>query len=118
VAKFGSALLALTLTLAAAFPAVAGSHGRAAVHRGFHGGYLFGYHRPVVIVGGFGGFYAPWFGYPVPFAEEEEAPSVLYPPLAPPAALWYFCPPADAYYPYVETCPVPWQPVPTMPATP
>jgi hypothetical protein len=29
--------------------------------------------------------------------------------------MWYYCAPAHAYYPYVSTCPVPWQPVAPTP---
>ena len=47
-------------------------------------------------------------------------PRAVYPypdPYVPPYAVagapaWYYCPPAQTYYPYVATCPVPWQVVP------
>jgi len=47
-------------------------------------------------------------------------PRAVYPypdPYVPPYAVsgapaWYYCPPAQSYYPYVPTCPVPWQVVP------
>jgi hypothetical protein len=29
-----------------------------------------------------------------------------------PSGFWYYCRSAGAYYPYVETCPEPWVPVP------
>lgn len=44
---------------------------------------------------------------PVPvYAPNVEAPAVQY---------WYFCAAANAYYPYVSSCPSGWQ---TVPATP
>jgi hypothetical protein len=30
--------------------------------------------------------------------------------------VWYFCQPAKTYYPYVQSCSVPWQVVPAVPA--
>lgn len=53
-----------------------------------------------------------WYFYP--------RPTYPYPsPYVPPAVAeapntWYYCPPAQQYYPYVPTCPVPWQPVPAQ----
>jgi hypothetical protein len=49
-------------------------------------------------------------------------PRAVYPypdPYVPPyaasgAPAWYYCPPAQAYYPYVPSCPVPWQVVPAQ----
>jgi hypothetical protein len=29
----------------------------------------------------------------------------------PSSGVWYYCGPAGAYYPQVQSCPVPWQPV-------
>ncbi len=96
-----------------ASPAFDGFHGgfhegfRGGFHDGFHGRFRDGFHhgfRGGVFFGG--GFYDPYFydpylgGYPYAYA-------------APPAAVWYFCPSANAYYPVVASCPVPWQPFPT-----
>jgi hypothetical protein len=82
------------------------AHGGSFHGGGFHGG---GFHGGGFHHGGFrGGFVGgvflgdPYFGtypYPVPYAA------------APAPAFWYFCPPANAYYPAVPSCPVPWQPV-------
>ena len=34
-----------------------------------------------------------------------------------PSGYWYYCQPSGAYYPYVQSCPVPWTPVaPTGPS--
>jgi len=45
-------------------------------------------------------FWNPWPVYVAPLPDDP-----------PPAAYWYYCPSANAYYPYVATCPVPWVPV-------
>jgi hypothetical protein len=51
-----------------------------------------------------------WYFYPRP---TYPYPDPYVPPMATPAAnAWYFCAPSQAYYPYVPTCPVPWQVVP------
>ena len=51
-----------------------------------------------------------WYYYPRPI---YPFPDPFTPPFAAPGApAWYFCPPAQTYYPYVATCPVPWQVVP------
>jgi hypothetical protein len=44
-------------------------------------------------------------------------PAPVYAPSVVPAVqqYWYFCPTANAYYPYVATCPGGWQPVPSTP---
>jgi hypothetical protein len=53
---------------------------------------------------------ASWYFYPKPI---YPYPDPLVPAYAAPgAAVWYFCPPAQAYYPYVPSCTVPWQVVP------
>jgi hypothetical protein len=53
-----------------------------------------------------------WYFYPAPV---YPYPDPYTPPYATPAApAWYFCPPAQAYYPYVPSCPVPWQIVPAQ----
>ncbi len=44
-------------------------------------------------------------------------PEILNVPSAAPAPVWYFCPTADAYYPYVASCPNGWQTVPATPPT-
>ncbi len=66
------------------------------------------------------GYPSPWF-YPPPVvvvpAPTPPAPPVYIertpePAPAPaPAAHWYYCASAGAYYPYVKSCPEPWQPV-------
>lgn len=47
---------------------------------------------------------------------EAPPPVVVVPQRlpAPPAGgdWWYYCRPAGAYYPYVQSCPIPWERVP------
>ena len=60
----------------------------------------------------FVGVGVPFFGYypPPPPYYYSYAPG-YYPPAAAPQQYWYFCPSANAYYPYVQQCPEGWQPV-------
>jgi outer membrane protein OmpA-like peptidoglycan-associated protein len=60
----------------------------------------------------------PYGGYPYYPAYYYAPPPVVYAPpavtvSAPPAAYWYYCPPAKAYFPYVRECPVGWEAVPS-----
>ncbi len=51
-----------------------------------------------------------WYYYP---RAVYPYPDPYVPPYAAPGApAWYYCPPAQTYYPYVASCPVPWQVVP------
>lgn len=56
-----------------------------------------------------------WYSYPQPV---YPYPDPYVPPYvaqaAPSSSVWYYCPPSRAYYPYVPTCPVPWQIVPAQ----
>ncbi|MBV8167667.1 MAG: hypothetical protein JO021_12795 [Alphaproteobacteria bacterium] len=79
-----------------------GSHGGGGFHGGAgfhdHGEFHHGFHRGGgVFIGG--GFYDPYFYEPYGYGYAAPAPGV-----------WYYCPPANAYYPAVTSCPVPWQP--------
>ncbi|MES1981703.1 MAG: hypothetical protein V4443_04415 [Pseudomonadota bacterium] len=74
------------------------------------------------VAGGDWFFYPqPIYPYPDPYAYIEPAPVVVQPAppqiSAPPQQLWYFCAAANAYYPYVSSCPGGWQTVP-VPASP
>lgn len=40
------------------------------------------------------------------------APAVVMPPPRPPARMWYYCEPYQAYYPNVPNCPEAWRAVP------
>jgi Ni/Co efflux regulator RcnB len=47
--------------------------------------------------------------------QQVASPPPSAPPAPPPGAsanVWYFCPPANTYYPYVNACPGGWQIVP------
>ena len=103
---------------------------------GYHGG---GYHGGGYGRGGYGGFRGYGYGYgyyglglgyydglnpyyygPDDYDYDAAPPQVVY---APPAAtvqqgspaIWYYCPVAKAYYPYVNVCPSGWQEVPASP---
>jgi hypothetical protein len=53
-----------------------------------------------------------WYFYPRP---SYPYPDPYVPPYAAPGArAWYYCPPAQTYYPYIARCPVPWQLVPAQ----
>jgi hypothetical protein len=54
---------------------------------------------------------------PPVYVERQVAPPP--PPVSAPAQQsqdWFYCPPRDAYYPYVRECPVGWQRVPAQPS--
>lgn len=107
--------LAAALAFGAASPALADWHDHDIGHFRDHdlaywrGGHWFhGYHEGRLgwwwMVGGAWYFYpAPIYPYPNPYVPPYAAPG---------APAWYYCPPAQSYYPYVPTCPVPWQVVP------
>jgi hypothetical protein len=119
MSKLGGSIAAVVLSVALAAAALAhggGGHGGGGHGGGAHhgGGFHHGFHRHG-FVGGFGGvgdFYDPWWYYGYPYVGYPY-PAVVVPG-APPQNLWYFCQPANAYYPYVSSCPVPWQPVPAQ----
>lgn len=46
----------------------------------------------------------------------SQPPVYVAPPPRP--AYWYYCPALNAYYPYVQECPDPWQPVVPQPYDP
>jgi hypothetical protein len=59
---------------------------------------------------------------PAPVVEVPAAPVVQQPSVTTVVpqqqqAVWYFCASANAYYPYVSSCPTGWQIVPAMPAS-
>ena len=48
-----------------------------------------------------------WYYYPAPI---YPYPDPYVPPaVAPTSGVWYYCRPLRAYYPYVPSCPTPWQ---------
>jgi hypothetical protein len=50
----------------------------------------------------------PWYGAGVWPGYAASSPPVY---IQQPQAYWYYCPPARAYYPYVQSCPEAWVPV-------
>jgi hypothetical protein len=90
------------------------------------------HHRPRVSVGfvfgpGFWGYYPPYpyyypsyYYYPPTVVAVPSAPPTYIERGAPeeapgPAAYWYFCRDANAYYPYVKQCPGGWERVTPSP---
>lgn len=77
---------------------------------------------------GIGFYFGPGFGWPYYPAYPFPAypPVVVIPPSTPPVYIqqnsnqgqgnyWYFCPNANAYYPYVKDCPGGWRLVDPQP---
>ena len=89
--------------------------------RGHHGGHAyFGF--------SFSPYWGPWYSAPPVYYQPpvvvevparpafyQTAPAVAPTVVAPPANYWYYCEPAQAYYPYVKQCPSGWQKVPAQP---
>ncbi len=87
---------------------------------GFAYSYSYGYPRPY-----YHSYVGPYF--PRPYYYYAPAPLVVVPPeptvyierpqTTAPAATnyWYYCAESNAYYPYVQQCAGPWQPVPPTP---
>jgi hypothetical protein len=67
-----------------------------------------------------GPFWGPWWMapppvyYSQPIVVEPEPPIVIDQTIAP-TEYWYFCRPANTYYPYVKGCSTPWEKVPAIP---
>lgn len=69
-----------------------------------------------------GGYWAPWWIIPSivhysvarPVVIEREEPIVID-ETTPPQAYWYYCRSANAYYPYVKSCPEAWEEIPAQP---
>ena len=61
----------------------------------------------------------PYYPYPasppVVIQPVPQEPVVVQPAPQPAAQTWYYCESARAYYPYVQTCPEGWRPVPAAP---
>ncbi len=83
-------------------PSGAAGHGGFDGHHGADGhpgfdGHHFDHHR----FGFAPGF--PFYGYYPYYPPENGYQAPAY---------WYYCPSAGAYYPYVQSCPEAWEPVP------
>ncbi len=64
-----------------------------------------------------------WYDYPYPvypYPQPYVPPAVIVqqPPIPapPPTQFWYYCDNPAGYYPYVQSCPTPWRPVPAQPS--
>ncbi|RCS58250.1 hypothetical protein [Parvibium lacunae] len=125
-----SVVIAATLCcLGLVLPNSSHAHGRVGFYVGINAGhpaYYGGYgYRP---------YYQPYYWGPSYYAPIYYTPpvttTVIVPPeptvyvqrpverTAPPVATqqyWYFCRESQAYYPYVQQCTGPWQPVAAMP---
>ena len=58
--------------------------------------------------------YPRYYSHPAPVIVPAPPPVYVEPTPAPQAQgsnYWYYCRESGAYYPYVQTCPSPWQPV-------
>jgi hypothetical protein len=124
--------LALAFAACTAAPAALADRGRHnggdGHHDGGHGSVYWGIGIPFGYGYGYGpGYYGgPWGGpwmEPWPYErriyiERERRAEPELPSGPPPAAMWYYCDSAGAYYPYVGTCPEPWRQVPAEPPTP
>lgn len=119
VGQIGLAAVA-ALAVAAAMPAPAGAddhHGGGSWHGGggsWHGGgawhhdhdHFHHFHNNFGVGVLFPTYGYGWDGYPdAPYGDAYAAPSYS----------WYYCANPAGYYPYVQQCTVPWQPVPPQP---
>lgn len=78
---------------------------------------------PALIGGAIGyGLAYPYYPYPVyeqPYPVYTQPAPAYAPSVAPPPVqYWYFCTAANAYYPYVQSCPGGWQAVLATPPPP
>lgn len=113
----------IALAAAVSFGSIASSSALADRYHHFHGHERYRAHVGVFFGDpGFGWYgYRPYYyPYPSPY---YYPPTVVVPPpvvAAPPvyierpeapaaSSYWYYCPDTKAYYPYVRTCPSPWQ---------
>jgi hypothetical protein len=70
---------------------------------------------PLVFLGVLGAVAAATSDRPEPRRSPGYAPPPDYGYPSPRSELWYYCEPARQYYPYVQSCPAPWIPVPPTP---
>lgn len=94
-----------------------GGHHHGVGVRGFH---HHGNVARVVVIGGVGFWYPyayPSYTYSYGYDPSLATPAYTAPAynVPPPAAFWYFCEAANAYYPYVTTCASGWKVVPATP---
>lgn len=128
-------LLILSLAILSTTPAYADHGGGRGGHGGGHGG-GWGWGGAWIVPALIGGAIlydvtqpqpiyvqpAPVYVQPAPEYVQRYAPNYA-PAAASSPQPWYFCPAANAYYPYVTSCPSGWQavsptPPPTSPSAP
>jgi len=114
------AIIVLVLIAGVVIPVYAHPYGGHGGHGGFHGTIWIG-------PGWWGpGWWGPgWWGspyYPYPYYSQppvviQQQPVYQQPaPVEEEQTYWYYCPDANAYYPYVKNCPKGWlRVVPTQP---
>lgn len=93
-----------------------GGHGGRGGHHGRHGhhGFRHGHHGfigPSIV--------APIWPYWDPYLDPYGSPPIITPTpqvyIQSAPSSWYYCAPAQGYYPYVPQCPEGWQPVAPVP---
>lgn len=61
------------------------------------------------------GYWGPWgpgyYNYSPVIVQQPAEPTVVIPATAQQTHYWYYCREAQMYYPYVTSCPSPWQEV-------
>jgi hypothetical protein len=119
-------LLAAALLLGMSVTGTASARGGGFHHGGshHHGGHVGVFIGAPVFAWGYGPYYyPPYYPYYPPAVVAAPNPPVYVErsdeqgaPAAPTeSAAWYYCPDSQAYYPYVKSCPSPWQRVAPQP---
>ena len=105
-------LLIFLAVLCASSNVLAAGHSRARSHGFVRFGVVaapaWGYYRPSPY---YYPYYAPVVVAPEPLVYIEQNPPPVETPQPSPNSYWYYCVAAEAYYPYVKTCPAGWQKV-------
>lgn len=108
-------IMAMLVTVALVIPASAHAgprHGHGYMGGHFHRGHWI---APALV----GGAVVYQFSQPRPiYVPVRTDPIYAVPVVAPQAPVWYWCAEANAYYPYVDSCPNGWQSVPATPPPP
>jgi hypothetical protein len=108
-ARFATPFKAIAVAaalLAGLAPAITDAHPRARVGIWIGGPFWWpGYWGPPMVI-----------ERPVIVHPQPAEPLIVQPSAAQQNHLWYYCRDAQMYYPYVTSCPTPWQEVPATPA--
>jgi hypothetical protein len=129
LAGWAAAGAGIAVAVAVAQPAVAQPHHGHAWHGGWHGPGAAAWHGGHWHHGWYGSRFGWWWVVPglgwtfysAPIYPYPEPPPLPPPPAAAPAGpppgappTWYYCADPAGYYPHVQRCTVPWQPVPAQ----